>query len=62
MQQLISIMAFYRSYVLWSFFINIFIVIVNPNIFAAIVTKLLLTIFLWYLVNETSEKTKAHFL
>lgn len=61
MQQLISIMAFYRSYVLWSFFINIIITIVNPNIFAAIVTKLLLTFFLWYLVNETSAKRKLVF-
>jgi len=61
MQQLMSIMAFYRSFVLWSFFINIIITIVNPNILAAIVTKLLLTIFLWYAVNETSAKRKLVF-
>ena len=61
MQQLMSIMAFYRSFILWSFSINIIITIVNPNIFAAIITKLLLTIFLWYVVNETSEKRKLVF-
>jgi len=61
MQQLMSIMTFYRSFILWSFSINIIITIVNPNVFAAIVTKLLLTIFLWYFVNETSAKRKLVF-
>jgi len=61
MQQLISILAFYRSYILWSFIINIVITIVNPYIVPAIITKLLLTVFLWYFINETSSKRKLTF-
>ena len=61
MQQLISILAFYRSYILWSFIINIVITIVNPYIVPAIITKLLLTVFLWYFINETSAKRKLTF-
>jgi len=61
MQQLISILAFYRSYILWSFIINIAITIVNPYIVPAVITKLLLTIFLWYFINETSAKRKLTF-
>ncbi|RLD28818.1 MAG: hypothetical protein DRI75_05445 [Bacteroidetes bacterium] len=61
MQQLLSILAFYRPFVIWSFIINIAIAIVYPFVFTAIVTKLLLTIFVWYLVNETNAKRKLIF-
>ena len=58
MQQFISILAFYRPFILWSFIINIIIVIMNPYIMPAVVTKLLLTIFVWFMVNETKAKRK----
>jgi len=58
MQRIISILSFYRPFVLWSFGINIAIAIVNPFILPAITTKLLLTIFVWYMVNETRAKRK----
>jgi hypothetical protein len=58
MQQFLSILTFYRSFVLWSFIINIAITIINPYILPAIITKLLLTIFLWYYINETASKRK----
>ena len=61
MQQLLSILAFYRSFVVWSFLVNIAITIVNPLIVPAILTKLLLTIFVWYLLNETNAKRKLIF-
>ncbi len=61
MQQLLSILAFYRSFVFWSFLINIVITIVNPSIFTAIITKLLLTVFVWYSVHETGAKRKLIF-
>lgn len=61
MQQLLSILAFYRPYVIWSFVVNITIAIVYPFVFTAILTKLLLTIFVWYIVNETSAKRKLMF-
>lgn len=61
MQQLLSILAFYRSFVVWSFLVNIAITIINPHIIPAILTKLLLTIFVWYLLNETNAKRKLIF-
>ena len=61
MQQLLSILVFYRSFVVWSFLVNIAITIVNPYIAPALLTKLLLTIFVWYWVNETNAKRKLIF-
>ena len=58
MQQLISILSFYKQFVLWSFVINIAIAIVFPFVSTAILTKLLLTIFVWYMVSETDAKRK----
>jgi hypothetical protein len=61
MQQLLSILAFYRPFILWSFFINIVLTIVNPYILPAVITKLMLTIFLWYYTSETNAKRKLVF-
>lgn len=61
MQRFGAILLFYRPYFIWSFLINIGITIINPHIFPAIVTKLFLTIFLWYLVTETNAKRKLIF-
>lgn len=61
MQQFLSILVFYRSFMVWSFLVNIAITIINPFIIPAILTKLLLTIFVWYLVNETNAKRKLIF-
>ena len=58
MQQLISILSFYKQFVLWSFVINIAIAIVFPFVSTAILTKLLLTFFVWYMVSETDAKRK----
>ena len=59
MQKLLTILAFYKPFVIWSFLVNIAITIVNPYIVPAVVTKLMLTIFVWYFVNETNAKRKA---
>ncbi len=56
-----AILLFYRPYVIWSFIINIVITILSPQIFPAILTKLFLTILLWFLVNETHAKRKLNF-
>ncbi|NOY48111.1 MAG: hypothetical protein GXO84_07955 [Chlorobi bacterium] len=58
MQQFLSILTFYRLFVLWSFIINIAITVINPYIFPAIITKLLLTVFLWYYISETASRRK----
>ncbi|MBN4084925.1 hypothetical protein JYT89_01140 [Flavobacteriaceae bacterium AH-315-B10] len=58
MRQLLSILAFYKPFVIWSFVINIAITFVYPFVFIAILTKLLLTVFVWYIANETNVKHK----
>ncbi|MBN4070432.1 hypothetical protein JYT76_02010 [Olleya sp. AH-315-F22] len=58
MRQLLSILAFYRPFVIWSFVVNIVIAFVYPFVFIAILTKLLLTVFVWYMANETNVKRK----
>ncbi len=61
MQKLLTILAFYKPFVIWSFLVNIAITILNPYIVPAIITKLMLTIFVWYFVNETNAKRKLIF-
>ncbi len=61
MQHFGAILLFYKPFYLWSFAINIAITTVNPHVFPAIITKLFLTIFLWYFINETPNKRKLIF-
>lgn len=61
MQQLFSILFFYRPFVLWSFAINIFLSIIGYSIIPIFLVKLLLVIFLWYILNETNAKRKLIF-
>jgi hypothetical protein len=61
LQRLEAILLFYKPYMLWSFAINILIITFNPHIIPTVVTKLVLTFFLWYLVNETNARKKLIF-
>ncbi|MBT8266351.1 MAG: hypothetical protein KJO41_11290 [Bacteroidia bacterium] len=61
MQQFLTILAFYRPFVVWSFIVNIAIAIVNPFVIPAIITKLFMTVFVWYLVTETNARRKLTF-
>jgi len=61
MQQFLTILAFYRPFVLWSFVANITILIVYPFIMPAVITKILLAIFVWYLVTETNARRRLKF-
>ena len=61
MQRISAIFLFYRPMFIWSFSVTILIAIFNPLIFPAIITKLFLTIFAWYLVNETNTRQKLIF-
>lgn len=58
MQQVASIISFYKPLILWSFLINIVIVMVNPLVWAAFTTKLLLTVYLYFHSKETNVKRK----
>ncbi len=61
MQQFLTILAFYRPFVVWSLVINAILGFINPLIIPAIVTKLFLTVFVWYIVTETNAKRKLTF-
>jgi len=61
LQRFEAILLFYKPYVLWSFVINILIVIFSPHIFPAIITKLVLTFFIWYFINETNSSKRLIF-
>lgn len=61
LQRFEAILLFYKPYVTWSFAINILIVIFSPHILPAIVTKLVLTFFICYLIQETNARKKLIF-
>ncbi|MGC1205030.1 MAG: hypothetical protein WA839_09105 [Flavobacteriaceae bacterium] len=61
MQQLSSIFGFYRPFILWSFAINVFLSLIGYSLVPIFLVKLLLTLFLWYFLNETSAKRKLVF-
>ncbi|MBO3116262.1 hypothetical protein J4050_05855 [Winogradskyella sp. DF17] len=61
MQRFLAILAFYKSFVAWSFLINAIVAFFNPHLLPAITTKLFLTIFIWYYVNETNQRRKLTF-
>ncbi len=61
LQRFEAIFTFYKPLFFSSFVVNIIIVIINPSIAAAVVTKLFLVSLLWYLMNETSSKKKLVF-
>jgi len=58
MRKLSSIIVFYSPLFLWSFAINLLIVIYNPQLVSAIVTKLFLTAITWYIMSRTDWRRK----
>lgn len=61
MQQLFSILAFYRPLFLWSFGINLALSFLKYDIILIAVIKIFLVIFLWYITNETRAKRRLIF-
>ncbi|MDT0559263.1 hypothetical protein RM697_11415 [Ichthyenterobacterium sp. W332] len=58
MQRMSAILLFYRPMFLWSCIATLVITILNPYIFFAVITKLVLTLFAWHLVKETKARKK----
>jgi len=56
-----AILLFYKPFFFWSMAVNIMMLIFNPYILPSILTKLLLTFFVWYLVHDTGGKRKLIF-
>jgi len=61
MQQLFPIFIFYRSFILWSFGINILLSYLKYDVIPIVLVKLLLIVFLWFIINETGAKGKLLF-
>ena len=56
MNRLGAILIFYKSLFIWSFMINILLIMVTPYIFITIITKLFLFILILLFMNETNTK------
>jgi hypothetical protein len=56
MQRLLSIYLLYKPFILWSFGVNVFLSVIEYKLVAILLIKLLLVLFLWYVMNETSYK------
>lgn len=56
-----AILLFYKPYFIWSVGINIALLIISPAIPPILLSKLFLTIFLWYAITETRSKRKLIF-
>ncbi|MBT8304910.1 MAG: hypothetical protein KJP09_10605 [Bacteroidia bacterium] len=56
MRKLSSILDYYKSLFLWSFLVNVFIVLYNPNLVSAIITKLLLTLMVWFIIANSKRR------
>ena len=61
MYRFLAILSFYKPFVVWSFIATAFVAFFNPHKAPAIVTKLFLTVFVWYYVSETPNKRKLTF-
>ncbi|APY10144.1 hypothetical protein BWZ22_02355 [Seonamhaeicola sp. S2-3] len=61
MQQLLSILFFYRPLVLWSLGINTTLLFFKIEPVIILIVKVFLVFFLWYITNETTAKRKLTF-
>lgn len=61
MQKLSSIFVFYKQVMLWSFGVNVLLIIVAPNLIPAIATKLFLVAILWFFMIENEATKKFQF-
>lgn len=58
MQQLASILMFYRPYIIWSLIVNMLFAFIKFEVGLIITSKLILVLLLWYILNETRAKRK----
>ena len=61
MRQFIFIWAFYKPYAVWSFGISVLLGFFNMTIPNILITKIFMTVFLWFFINETYSKRKLKF-
>ncbi len=56
MQQLISILIFYRPFIIWSLVVNMFFSFLRFEVVMIMISKLFLFFLLWHILNETRAK------
>jgi len=61
MKHLLIFFHFYKTYIPWSFIITLLLGFVDSYYIPAVISKLFLTVFAWYVTNETSSKRKLTF-
>lgn len=61
MQRFLVIFTFYRLFAACSFVVNIVLAFFKSDYVPAIATKVFLTIFAWYYMNQTAEKRRLVF-
>lgn len=61
MKILSPIFSFYKSFILWSFGLNVLLIILGFSIIPLIIAKLISVIFLFYIINETEARKKLIF-
>lgn len=59
--RILAFLQFYRLFIIWSIIINLVLVWLNSHYLPAILTKLFLTGFAWYFMNETTNKRQFTF-
>ena len=60
MQQLLSILMFYRPFIIWSLILNMLFSFIKLDIIVILIVKLLLVLSLWHLLNESRAKRKLN--
>ena len=58
MHQLLSILLFYRPFIIWSIVLNMVFSFIKLDIAIILIIKLLLIFSLWHLLNETKANQK----
>jgi hypothetical protein len=61
MKQFLSILVFYRPFVLWSLGISILFLIIGYSLIPIFLIKLILIAFLWYLLKNTHKNQELMF-
>ncbi len=61
MKILSPIFSFYKSFILWSFGLNVLLLILGFSIISLIIAKLMSVIFLFYIINESEARKKLIF-
>jgi len=61
LNQIRSILNYYKAFAFWSFGVTIIITIISPEIILALLTKLFLIVLLWLLFSDRKIRKRLRF-